>query len=271
MRRSFASFTGWIAAATVAGIMATSAVAEPLNMRFDVYVSGLRVMKVKFDGELKADSYSGSASMRPKGFGGLFVKNRLDMRVQGRFNDAHARPVSFWLKSRKKKKEREATLRWTKGASTPEWSRKPPVSDAARREIDAAIANGAIDPLSLLFAIGRRQAANPCTGKVRIFDGRTVFDLRLASVGRDAIRNMNYSGPALKCRLVYVPVAGMSEKKKRKRLKNPPVFTVWLARVHSAAGPVHVPVQASGRMKGRPFTATLSDALLGGKPLRAAR
>ncbi len=252
------------------GLGALTAAAEPLSMQFDVYVSGLRVMKVKFNGGIAADSYSGEATMRPKGFAKFFLKKKLDMRVKGRFNDRHARPVSFRMKSRKKGKEKTASLSWSRGLK-PSWKRSPAPDARRRQEIDAAIAGGAIDPLSLLFAIGRRDAGNPCAGRARVFDGMSVYDMRLVKVGEEAIRNANYAGPTLKCRLIYIPVAGMSEKKKRKRLKNPPVFTVWLARVNSAdAGPIHVPVQAAGRMKGRPFSAILSAASLGGSPLRPA-
>ena len=252
-------------------LLAGNAVAEPVSMRFNVYVSGLRVMKVKFDGDIGKTTYSGHARMRPKGFARLFMKKKLDMKVQGRFNDAHPRPVSFWMKSRKKKKEKTASLSWGSGL-VPSWSRKPPASAMKRKAINAAIAKGAIDPLSMLFGIARRNTPNPCAGKLRIFDGNHVYDMRLAKVGNEAVRNMNYSGPALKCRLIYVPVAGMSAEKKRKGLKNPPAFTVWLARVKSAEnGSVYLPVQAAGKLKGRPFTASLGDASLGGRPLRAMR
>ncbi len=266
--------TGAMLLATAGAILFSSpapASAEPLQLRFDVHVSGLRVMKVKFDGDISDKSYSGAASMRPKGFAKFFLKNRMDMRVKGRFNDRHAAPVSFSIHTMKKQREKSATVKWNGGLVPASFTRKPPAGAQRAQQVRAAIAKGAIDPLSLLFSIARSNAANPCGGKRRVFDGLTVYDMRLTRVGRENIHNMNYSGPALKCRLVYVPVAGMSEKKKRKRLKNPPVFTVWLARVKSTeAGPIYVPVQAAGRLKGRPFTATLVDAALSGRPLRAA-
>lgn len=246
-----------------------AAAAEALKLKFDVYVSGLRVMNVDFNGNVSARSYDGSVRIRPRGFARMFLKKRLEMRTQGIFNDAHAKPQEFHYRSRKKGKEKTAVVRW-KGGRIVSWTRKPPTSATERKQVLAAAAR-AVDPLSALFALGRRKESNPCTGRFRIFDGLDVYDLKLVQLGRTKVGNMNYAGPALKCRMIYVPIAGMSEKKKRKQLRNPPVFTVWLARVKSAAaGPIWVPVQAAGRLKGRPFTASLGAAALGGGPLRAA-
>ena len=245
------------------------AAAEALKLQFDVYVSGLRVMKVDFDGDISPASYRGAVRARPKGFARMFVKKRLEMRTQGAFDGTRARPAEFHIRSRKKNREKSAVVRW-KGGRIVAWTRKPPLAPGERGKVLAAAA-GAIDPLSALFTLGRRKGENPCSGRFHVFDGLDVYDLKLMQVGRTTVRNMNYAGPALKCRMIYVPIAGMSERKKRRQLKNPPVFTVWLARVKSAsAGAIWVPVQASGRMKGRPFTASLSDAVLGGGPLRAA-
>ncbi len=267
MRKPFSAFL--LAGVTLIA-MSSAVMAEALRMGFDVYVSGLRVMKVNFDGDITTKTYRGAVRIRPKGFAKLFLKKRLEMRTQGVFNDAHAKPQEFRYHSRKKSREKSAVVRW-QGGRVVSWTRKPPASEAERRQVLAAIASGALDPLSALFTLGRRQGANLCSGRFRVFDGLDVYDLKLVQLGQTRVGNMNYAGPALKCRMIYVPIAGMSEKKKRKQLRNPPVFTVWLARVKSAAaGPIWVPVQASGRLKGRPFTASLSAATLGGGPLRAA-
>ena len=263
-----------IAVALLAGVLSFSAAgivrAEALNLRFDVFVSGLRVMKVHFRGDVSRDVYRGAVGIRPKGFASLFLKKRLDMRTQGIFNDAHARPSEFHYRSSRKGRERTALVRWKDGRVTA-WTRRPPTGATERGQIMAALSAGALDPLSVLFAIGRKAGSNPCAGRYRVFDGLDVYDLKLTRAGRDRVSGANFAGPALKCRMIYIPVAGMSERKKRRQLSNPPVFTVWLARVKSAdAGAVWVPVRAVGRMKGRPFTASLGDATLGGGPLRAA-
>ncbi len=248
--------------------LARVATAEPMAMKFNVYVSGLKAMRVTFHGALERKGYAGVADMKPKGLAGLFVKKKLHMEVKGRFNDRHAYPVRFTIRTKKKGREKAASVQWDGKGRIVGWERRPPLGVGQRQEVRAALAGGAIDPLSMLFAIGVRTEANPCAGKMRLFDGLTVFDIRMAGVGQDRVRSGTYRGPALKCRLVYVPVAGMSESKKRKRLNNPPVFTVWLARVRSAAlGPIWVPVQAAGRLKGRPFTASLAAATLNDAPL----
>lgn len=249
----------------------SSASAETLSMRFDVNVSGLRVMKVEFSGNLTPKDYAAEAHIRPKGFARIFMKKKFDMKVTGRFNGKQPQPLTFEYRSKKKKKKKQAQVRWQNG-KVANWQRSPAPGESERKAIDAAIAQGVIDPLSALFALGRRNGKDLCAGRFHVFDGLDVYDLKLIREGDARVDNDTYSGPAVKCRMIYVPIAGMSDDKKRRQLKDPPVFTLWLARVKSAElGPVWVPVQVEGKTKGKPFSATLRQGLIGGAPLRPAR
>ena len=247
----------------------STALAETLSMRFDVSVSGLQVMKVTFSGHVTAKEYAAEARVRPKGFVGIFMKKKLDMKVAGRFDGAVPQPKAFEYRSKKKKKKKQAQVRWQNGKVV-HWQRSPAPGDSERQAIEQAL-KGVIDPLSALFALGRRNASAPCTGRFHVFDGLDVYDLKLVQEGRSRISTGAYAGPVTKCRMIYVPIAGMSEDKKRRQLQDPPVFTLWLARVKSAElGPVWVPVQAKGRTKGKPFSATLVKGRLGSAGLQPA-
>ena len=248
----------------------STALAEQLSMRFDVNVSGLRVMKVEFSGNLTPQDYAAEAHIRPKGLARLFMKKKFDMKVTGRFNGTQPQPLTFEYRSKKKKKKKQAHVRWRNG-KVAGWKRVPAPGEAERKAIDAAIARGVIDPLSALFALGRREGKELCSGRFHVFDGLDVYDLKLIREGDARVNNDTYAGPAVKCRMIYIPIAGMSEKKKRRQLKDPPVFTLWLARVKSAElGPIWVPVQVEGKTKGKPFSATLVQGRIGGAGLKPA-
>ena len=264
-------FRTWVMAMALTGLVGlASASAETLSMRFDVNVSGMRVMKVEFSGNLTPKGYTAEAHVRPKGLmGRLFMKKKLDMMVTGQFDGATPRPLTFEYRSKKKKKKRQARVRWQNGKVV-HWERSPAPGASQRQAIEKAL-KGVIDPLSALFALGRRDGKNPCTGRFHVFDGLDVYDLKLAQEGAARVRNRSYAGPAIKCRMIYVPIAGMSDDKKRRQLKDPPVFTLWLARVKSAElGPIWVPVRVKGRSKGKAFSATLAQARIGGGGLQAA-
>ena len=246
---------------------APQVLAESISMRFDVNVSGMKAMKLTFDGDIGKSSYSGHARLKPRGFAKLFIKKSFSLSVKGRLNDDHVRPEQFSMTIRKKKEERVATVRWSNGRLA-QWRRTPPKSKAWRQEVLRALKGGVMDPLSMLVRFARARSGNFCKGRVRIFDGHDVYDIIARSMGGKNVRTRVYSGPALVCRLKYVPVAGQSDKKRRRRLADPPLYITYLARVKSAdSGALYVPVRVEGRFDGRPFVAEPVTATLGGKAL----
>ena len=262
----------WIlGAALIMTMGATDAWADKLSLRYDVSVSGLRAMKVKFHSEFTPKTYSATADMKPKGLLKIFLKKKLHLEVSGAFRGTRPQPLSFSYRSRKKGREKQARITWKNG-KVAQWQATPAPGSGERKAINQAIAQGALDPLSALFALARSDAKGLCTGRFHVFDGIDVYDLKFARLGATRVRTSAYSGPAMKCRMVYVPIAGMSEGKKQKQLRNPPTFTLWLARVRSAElGPIWVPVQVTGRTKGKPFTAGLVKGRMNGRPLQPAR
>ena len=241
------------------------AAAEEIDLRYDVGIAGMRIFRVGYQGALRAKSYRASARFRPAGLGGLFFSSSMDMRASGRLGSPRAHPVTFAITTKKKGREKNATVNWRDGRVT-DWRRRPPHAPERARAVSAAIAGRAVrDPLAMLVEEGLKGPSGFCRGSRRIFDGLRVYDLRFTRLGT---RRDGRYGELHLCRMVYVPVAGMSAKKKRKALKKPPVFEVAFAEVRDRdVGTVLVPVSATGRLKGRPFSARLARARIGGRPL----
>lgn len=73
----------------------------------------------------------------------------------------------------------------------------------------------AMDPLSALIDLTLRidaSQANPCGGPLRIFDGKQRYDLRLKFAQRFQWKSDAYKGPAIKCTVEYVEIAGFDPK-----------------------------------------------------------
>ncbi len=268
--KSFESLVPAAAGAVLlAALAASPALAEKVEMRFGVDIGGMNAMSLSFTGDMKRDSYSGRASLAPRGFAKMFIKKSFDLSVSGRFNGDRALPSRFSMVIRKKGRRKTATVRWPGGR--PVWERTPPHGAGERRAIARALRGRVLDPLSMLFHFARAKGTDFCKGRVRIFDGHDVYDIVARKLGSRNARTAVYRGPVLLCQLTYVPVAGQSEKKRRRRLADPPVYTTWLARVKSATvGSLYVPVRVDGRFDGRNFSARPKKALLGGRPLRPA-
>ncbi len=242
------------------------AVAEPLSLKFNVDVGGMRAFKVYYEGSMDTGRYVASARIKPAGLASLFISRRMNMSVKGRLDRLQAHPRAFSMTTGKKKKTKTATVSWS-GDRVATWKRNPPRGEARRKAIRQAIAGRrVVDPLSMLVEEGLKGPERFCTGTWRIFDGHTVYDLRLRRKGQGM--DPATGVPVQRCRMTYVPVAGMSEKKKRKALASPPVFDVAFAQVQDRdVGIIRVPVSATGRLKGRPFHARLARGRLGGRPL----
>ncbi len=70
---------------------------------------------------------------------------------------------------------------------------------------------GAMDQVSALAAM-LLDADTPCQGVKRVFmDGRARFDFVMRSDGEERVRLRAYRGPALRCAVRFVPIAGFPD------------------------------------------------------------
>jgi hypothetical protein len=73
----------------------------------------------------------------------------------------------------------------------------------------------AVDPLTALMNVTLRigaTPANPCGGPMRVFDGKQRYDVRLKYAARINWNTDAYRGPAIKCEVDYVEIAGFDPK-----------------------------------------------------------
>jgi len=270
--RSFRFSRGAGGPVLLAGLLALSAAlspagAEPVSLRYAIAVSGAKAMKMTFDGDVGRSAYKAHVRIKPAGFMGLFIKKSFDLNGAGRISKGGAQPSSFTMVVTKKKKRRVGSITWNGGHFS--WRRTPQPGAREKAQILRAARRGAPDPLSLLIGMAGKDPAKSCAGTRRVFDGHDVYDLRLSLRGKTVVKSAFYRGPATVCRMLYVPVAGTPEKKRRKILADPWIFNLVLAPIQSKdAGRLMAPVRAHGRMKGHKFTATLTSASIGGRPLR---
>ena len=261
------------AAAALAALTALPGLsrAEPMSLRYDIIVGGMKAMKMTYDGDIGPKSYKAHVVIKPTGgLLSLFIKKSFDLGGSGAVSASGARPSVFYMTIKKRKKLKKGTVRWKGGKLA--WERTPTPSAGYRAGIFRAIGAGAPDPLSLVIGLSGRKASQSCRGTRRVFDAHDVYDLRLSLRGEKRISSAIYHGPAQLCRMDFAPVAGYSDKKRRKIRKHPWVFNVWLAPVNAgSAGKLMAPVAAFGSLDGHDFKAVLKRAVLAGRPLLASR
>ncbi len=193
------------------------------------------------------------------------------MSASGRLEKDIIRPEKFSFYRKKKKRKRTSKIVWAASGKT-STSRTYQVSVAKQDNLAKAVKFNVPDPLSAFLRMGLTDASAPCGKTQRIYDGGKVYDLKFKLLGKTVFgpnSNGNYKGPAFKCRLSHQPIAGYSNKDLAKARKNPAVFTVWFAPVRSDVlnRKILLPIAATGKVKGRAFSAYTKSATFAGKPI----
>lgn len=192
--------------------VAAAAKAEQLAMTYRVNVNGISIGQFHLTGNVSGARYTmhGEANF---GFldGLLFQWNGLTSSA-GTVGEGEPRPTAYgFAYSGGGKSE---TLRITfKDHAVNQVTIKPAaVFPPGRVPVTPAHLNGVLDPMSALFLVARSNntGGDPgvCNQNVPVFDGRQRFDLILSFKRMVKVMEPAYSGPAVVCRVKYVPVSG---------------------------------------------------------------
>ncbi len=123
----------------------------------------------------------------------------------------------------------------------------PPASHEQKME--------AMDPLSAIIDLtlgSQATPANPCGGPIRAYDGKQRYDLRLKFVERFTYKSAAYTGPALKCDVQYVELAGFKDKSDSEKTKDKgDVLWTNMILADLDGGKVRPPLKIEARSKAR--------------------
>ncbi|VAV93283.1 hypothetical protein MNBD_ALPHA08-1832 [hydrothermal vent metagenome] len=260
-----------LTAATLQTPAAFAVEKEQANLSYNVFVGTSKMFKIGLQTTITATTYSSYMRLKPKGLAKLFANISMVMNVSGRVEKDAIQPEKFSFYRKKKKRKRTSNIVWARSGDS-STSRTYKVSAARQVNLTKAINNKVPDPLSAFLRMGITDAKSPCGKSQRIYDGGKVYDLKFTLLGKTVLGSRSkgaYRGPAFKCRLSHKPVAGYSNKDLAKARKNPAVFTVWFAPVKSTVlnRDILLPVVATGRLKGRAFSAYTKSATFAGKPI----
>jgi hypothetical protein len=264
-----------LAMAAPGAMVKAGADTDALSLVYDIYVAGKSVYRISYDASLSAAAYKSAVDMAPTGVGKLFTDFRLNMSTQGGVTKGKLKPEDFTLKSSKNDEEKSVQMTWTAGR-LPEANRTFKLSPPRAAAVEKALAPAIPDPLTAILRHSLENTGMPCDRTERVYNGLEVYDLTITLLGKselDAGKDSVYRGPAFKCRVVLAPIAGYSDKKMRKYLKQPPTYAVWFAPVLAPelGKSILVPVAATGRAAGLNFTIAVSSATLGGRALAAVQ
>ena len=108
----------------------------------------------------------------------------------------------------------------------------PSPQDDNRDWVEPGATVGTLDPLTASFKAAREiDRTRGCAQTLPIFDGRRRYDLVFHDGVATSIESQTYRGPALRCRMDVVRIAGFSHKPFFPPPEKTPEVFVWLAQV----------------------------------------
>jgi hypothetical protein len=246
-------------------------------VRYDLHVNavalGSKVFAVDVSASLDPAGYLVEAALRTAGVADAVAGSEGLFRTVGRIvgNDLH--PERFLVRSSGGERERRAELAWDAfGLALVEVV--PPAAEENREVVPPELLRGTKDLASaLLGRLMLRDGEEPCSGTLRVFDGRRRFDLELHR-GPDEIlkpnRYSDFAGPARRCNAHHRMIAGYRlDYIDRQKGRPPAIYSVWLAETPDRR--LLLPVRLRSETWFGGFTAYLQSAKRNGAPLVAVQ
>ncbi len=187
-----------------------------IDLHYKLFVGGARVAKLDLSAQLGQGKYS------VNGAGGTigFVDNFADMTFSGSSKgliekDAVTPRNHEHQLSQKGERKRHVVLKFDK-EGVPNITATPAFSYGSKRApITTALTVGTIDPVTS-FVVPVKEGVSPlhpsqCKRIASIFDGHQRYDFSFkhkASYGAYRLKSAGFTGPALRCVVRFIPVAG---------------------------------------------------------------
>ncbi len=228
-------------------LLATSAEARDISMRFDIYAGGVHAASGVYWATVERDKYRVEARTQTLGMLDKMFQWRSQTKASGRIVDGELTPQSAYHMGQNRRGKREIDIAFRPGQST-----LATIKGTGKYDDDAKgplpLAGAPLDALTGLTKaiLAPRSAANPCGPEMDVFTGRRRNVVSFKALGPDLLKPTQYAaynGPATKCQMFYERKVAFQEdlgKPQGEKKPRPDVY-VWFAP--SKAQDVAIPVR----------------------------
>lgn len=191
---------------------ASPAAAQALKARYGVSLLGLPLGIANVSANVGAAGYSIEADTKLTGLAGAVTRSQGGAKASGALVAGRVLPAAYATTASNSETTRTVRMAMTRATVrgvdiSPPFDIHPdrvPLSDEHKRDV--------VDPLSALVMTvpSGEPLIGPaaCNRTIRVFDGHTRFDVKLAYVGKRAVTSEGYNGEVSVCNARYIPVAG---------------------------------------------------------------
>jgi hypothetical protein len=218
--------------------------AGPVELQYDVYGGGLRLLSVGIAVEQESGRYRITGSFRTRGLADLFLGMTTRVETEGVIADGVPRPTRLLSDGTVRGRERHLSVEF-RDREAPLVEIDPPDPET-RTPIPPGQLLGAVDTLTGLLRASRGLAAGgDCARRVPVFDGRRRFDLVLTDLGTAEMKRSGhsfYEGTARVCHVRQERIGGFVAKDRDAR-DRADEGTAWIASVLPDTLPVPVRIE----------------------------
>ncbi|MGF1461843.1 MAG: DUF3108 domain-containing protein [Maricaulaceae bacterium] len=243
-------------------ILAAPGAAIPLRLEADYRVTFLRLplIDLSVTAALEAEAYEAEGVYRTIGLGRWVKRAVITANATG-VRDDHGRlvPRRYDHANLDGRKNRRTLI--TRSADAVTVTADPPLGSLGEPPATPAQKREAVDTLTAIVSFFLHHPSTPCAPGAKIFDGKQRYDMVLRDLGPDAVKTRAYDGPARKCEMTYVPIAGFDADDIP---ETPIVVEMWMATV---APGVIAPVKFRGRLSFGSAVIRASRIVADGPPL----
>jgi hypothetical protein len=249
-----ASFCALLLCAVPAMAQGPAVTAAKQTMTYEVYAGGINAVRAELNVIENKDDYSLSLAARTKGFLAKLVPWQGTFETHGwRLKDGAERPELHKSTATWRDEEDYKEYYYGKDGSFKKLVvLDPGAAGPVTEEIAPELTQGTTDALTATLEVMKNVAASgSCEGRNEVFDGSRRFALVFRHAAEEVLSATDYnvySGPAARCVVEVVPVAGKWHEKPRGWMsiqeqgrEKGELPTIWMAKV-SENGPA-VPVK----------------------------
>jgi len=183
-----------------------------LTLDYSIFVGGFDSGRLRLIASANQSTYTLASKIRSEGLIDAIVGFRSRAQTGGEWKQHEIRPKShsannLWMGDKRHVK----VIYDTNGPTHVEVDPLPMADD--REPVPETMLSGTVDALSAalkLSLLASQPDNDRCNGEVRIFDGRRRYNIVGGAIGPGQTKGPVYSGPAYKCRVDLVRIAGHS-------------------------------------------------------------
>lgn len=204
---------GGVPAQAAEALPAATSISAVYELRF----AGLNLGDFNIDSRVEDGEYAVQGSGRLKFITGMLFEMSGGVSSSGLVSRRGASPAAFSFNFKTKRKSGGRMLMTFDGGAVSEVTSHPPLKQRPEAvPVTDKHVEGVLDPLTALFIAtpprGKDGAAGDvCDRRVPVYDGLYRFDLQLSLKKTIQVLKKGksgYGGPAVICRVKYIPVAG---------------------------------------------------------------